>query len=108
MPSLEHILSLIAGLLIRIGLPVTVSLGILYALKKLDKKWQKEQLSLPVIASGYEACWKVKNCPEDQRKACPAFQNPEVPCWQTFKATTGLLKDTCLDCGVFRNSWVTR
>ena len=107
MGELEGILSLIIGLVIRIGLPVTLTIGILYVLKKLDKRWQKTQIALPVIASSYKSCWKVKNCPEEKRKECPAFQNPEVPCWQTFRANTGLLKENCLGCVVFQNTWVT-
>jgi len=107
MLELKVITNLIMGLVIRIGIPVILSIGILYLLKRLDKRWQKEQITLPVIASSYKACWKVNNCPEEKRKECPAFKHPEVPCWQTFRTNTGLLKENCFGCGVFRDTWVT-
>jgi len=107
MLELKVITNVILGLIIRIGLPVILSIGILYVLKQLDKRWQKEQFPLPVIASNYKACWKVNNCSDEKRKDCPAFQHPEVPCWQAVKSHTGLLKENCVGCNVFRNTWVT-
>ena len=32
-----------------------------------------------------EPCWEHRNCPEDLRNNCPAYQNYNTPCWQVKK-----------------------
>jgi hypothetical protein len=43
-------------------------------------------------------CWEVRKCAADHRPACPAFQHPEVACWQATKESLGRLKSECLNC----------
>lgn len=93
----------ILGVLLRIGVPVAVSAVILYLLKRLDRRWQREARVTPAIPRG-KPCWEVKGCSKAQVKNCPAAAQPRVPCWQVFRGKDGVLKEACLDCSVFRQT----
>jgi hypothetical protein len=96
-------LTLVLGLLLRIGIPVAITAGALYLLHRLDKRWQKEALALPVIPAG-KPCWDLKDCPEEKRKNCPAAAQSKMPCWQFFRTRDGVMKEACLGCEVFRQA----
>ena len=106
MEWLNIILTIILGLLLRIGIPLAVTAGVIYLLHRLDQRWQKAALSVPVVAPGSEPCWEVKECPEARQKACPAAAQPRVPCWQVFRSKSGVLREDCLSCEVFRQASV--
>ena len=94
------------GLLLRIGIPLAVTAGVIYLLHHLDQRWQEEALSVPVVAPTGKPCWEVKECPETRHKACPAAAQPRVPCWQVFRSKSGVLREDCLSCEVFRQASV--
>ncbi len=98
---MDAVLTLVLGLLLRIGIPVAVTALIFFLLRRLDERWQKEALAIPVISS-QRPCWEIKGCPEEKRKNCPASAQPNVPCWQVFRTKNGLLREDCLGCDVFR------
>jgi hypothetical protein len=103
MEGLTTILTVVLGLIVRIAVPLALTIGLIYLLRRLDRRWKKEALSVPVIAAGGKPCWEVKGCSESQRKDCPvATERPSVPCWQFFRSKTGLLREDCLGCTVFR------
>ena len=94
-------LSFIIGLFLRLGIPLIVSAVIFFLLRRLDQRWQKEALAIPVI-SNQRPCWELKGCREENRKNCLAAAHPNTPCWQTFRSKNGLLQEKCLGCDVFR------
>jgi hypothetical protein len=98
---MDALVPLILGLLLRIGIPVFVSVLIFFLLRRLDERWQKEARALPVISSR-QPCWEVKGCSPEKRQNCSAFAQTNIPCWQTFRARDGALRDECLGCAVFR------
>lgn len=104
MEWLNTILTIILGLLLRIGIPLAVTAGVIYLLHCLDRRWQEEALSVPVVAPTGKPCWEVKECPEARHKACPAAAQPGVPCWQVFRSKNGVLREACLGCNVFRQA----
>jgi len=104
MEWLNTILTIILGLLLRIGIPLAVTAGIIYLLHRLDQRWQEEASSAPLAAPGGKPCWEVKECPEARHKACPAAAQPGVPCWQFFRSKSGVLREDCLNCEVFRQA----
>ncbi len=106
MNGLNTFLTVALGLILRIGIPVALTAGIIYLLRRLDQRWQKEALSLPVVAPTGKPCWEVKECPEAKHKACLAAAQPEVPCWQVFRSKNGILREDCLSCEVFRQASV--
>jgi len=98
---MNTVLALVLGLLLRIGIPVTVSALIFFLLRRLDERWQIEARAIPVISS-QRPCWEIQGCSEEKRKNCPAFAQTNVPCWQLFRTKNGLLREECLGCAVFR------
>jgi hypothetical protein len=98
---MNTVLTFIIGLLLRIGIPVAVTAMIFSLLRRLDERWQKEALVIPVISS-QRPCWEIKGCSYGKRKNCPASSQSNVPCWQVFRTKNGLLREDCLECDVFR------
>ncbi|NOR88837.1 MAG: hypothetical protein GQ524_01140 [Anaerolineales bacterium] len=109
MNELSVILTLIAGLLLRIGIPVVVTAILVYALRRLDQRWQQEaeQATHSEIAQmslfSQIRCWKTHKCPQENHEKCPAFLKNNQPCWQVFRDGSGDLSQKCLDCPVFRS-----
>jgi len=47
-------------------------------------------------------CWKIKNCPKDERDTCPAFLEHESPCWQYKDTVKGdCATNDCRICPVY-------
>jgi len=106
MEWLTSILVVILGLLVRFGIPIAVTLLIILWMRHLDEQW-KEQAGrdLAVSTLGPRArnpgCWKINNCSLERRSSCPAYANPDMPCWQVYRAKDGRLLDACLGCKIF-------
>jgi hypothetical protein len=93
------LLALTLALLARLALPIVITLGLVFFLRKLDARWQEEaQHDVPTIEK--PECWKTKGCSPEQRKNCPAFSSPQ-PCWQVYRQPNGYLNEKCLTCKVF-------
>ncbi len=101
---MNNLLSILIGLLVRIVLPAGLTLLVIYLLRRLDQRWQKESLRLPVVVSGQKPCWEIKGCKAELRSECPAAASPDIPCWQVFRKKNGMLKEDCLGCEVFRQA----
>ena len=95
-------LTVVLGLILRIGIPLGATILVIFLLRRLDKRWQASALSVPVVASAGKPCWEVKGCNEEKKKGCPAAARPEIPCWQVFRTKNGVMKENCLGCNVFR------
>ena len=97
--------TLFTCLLLRIGIPILCTGGLVYLLSQLDARWQKEamQQQTPVLKTDQKPCWEQKNCPPDQVATCPVTKSAE-PCWQVMRESNGSLSQKCLDCQVFRNA----
>lgn len=48
-------------------------------------------------------CWKIINCPEKERIACPAYNSIGVPCWTIEHKTNICAKMDCKTCYVYTN-----
>ena len=99
MDTMTAFLALCAGLLVRLALPISVTLVLVYFLRKLDAQWQDEAELQPVFITKPE-CWKIKRCSPEQRKGCIALSSP-LPCWQVFRLPNGYLREECNSCKVF-------
>lgn len=109
MNEFSVILTLVTGFLLRFGIPIGITALLVYALRRLDQKWQRDvelaaQLEL-VQASFYDQlrCWATKECSQENRDTCPAFLERGRPCWQVYRDVSGEMRDECLDCPVFIN-----
>jgi len=100
---MDVVTTVLVGLLLRLGIPIAVTAAVLGILYLLDKRWQKQALTLPVAPSG-TPCWEVKGCTEEAKKNCPAVAQPKIPCWYVFRTKDGVMKEACLECRVFRRA----
>lgn len=46
-------------------------------------------------------CWKIKGCPEDKRKICPASTAADAPCWTVSGREWECASASCRDCEVY-------
>jgi hypothetical protein len=101
MESVTPFLALCVGLLVRLALPIAVTLVLVYFLRNLDSRWQAEAPVQPVLVPKPE-CWQIKDCPPGQQKTCLARTSP-LPCWQVYRLPNGYLREKCLTCKVFHD-----
>lgn len=107
--NLEVAITFLLGMLVRLGIPVGFTILVIAWLARLDAQWQEEAraevANLPKRAEICNAgCWDVHKCTPENKAKCPAFNQPEVPCWQLFREKNGALRDGCLGCSVFRTA----
>jgi hypothetical protein len=107
--------AVIAGMfLLRIGLPLAITLGVAYALRRLDAKWQAEawaeletsQTQDTVITQvkplvNEQPCWSTNGCDEAARANCAAPKQPDIPCWLARRRSEGKLPAECYNCAQF-------
>jgi hypothetical protein len=99
MEAITSLFMVIAGLLLRLALPILGTVILIYFLRKLDAHWQEEAQLAPVSIQKLE-CWKIQGCTPEQRKNCPAAASP-LPCWQVYRLPNGYLREKCISCNVF-------
>ncbi len=97
--------ALIIGLLLRIGIPILFTGGLIHLLNRMDARWQEEAMLQkgPILETGQQPCWLQKGCSPEEKLACPAMKSTE-PCWQVFRQSNGYLAQECLDCQVFTSA----
>ncbi len=106
MEWLTTVYAIILLVLLRVAIPIAVTITFIKVLKWLDERWQKEAdlESAQVIKVGNVGCWEFNNCSEAQRESCMAYNNPDKPCWQVFREKNGRLQERCIGCDVFRHA----
>jgi hypothetical protein len=102
METFTSLLIVIAGLLLRLAIPIAGTILLVYFLRKLDAHWQAEA-NLQTIPIEKVECWKIKGCSEEQRKNCVGATSP-LPCWQAHRQSNGYLQEKCISCDVFINA----
>jgi hypothetical protein len=95
--------TILLGLLLRIAVPVAITILVVILLHHLDKRWQKDAMELPLIPAG-KPCWEIESCPIEKKTSCPVFTQGGKLCWQEFRNKDGELKEACLTCKVFRQA----
>jgi hypothetical protein len=98
METIISLLALIAGLLIRLAIPLAITALLIFFLRKLDAFWQSEAQLVP--AAQEVKCWEIKDCTLEQQKNCVATKS-NLPCWQAKRLPNGYLHEECLSCEVF-------
>ncbi len=107
METLFHIGAILFGFLLRLGIPLGVTMLLGWVLRRLDTQWQREGQMLRPAAKASEEdllsipCWQIRDCPAALREACPAYQQSETPCWELLRDPDGRLQQKCLSCQVF-------
>jgi len=100
------LIAMLVGIVLRLALPIAVTILIVLFLRWLDRRWQQEvfQESLLLQPAPNPGCWDIRHCPEEMRRACEAYQHPELPCWQVLREKNGRLQERCLLCEIFRQA----
>ena len=49
-------------------------------------------------------CWKIKDCPPQDRESCPAFLEHDAPCWAKTRRAGVCKNPQCRTCPVYSNS----
>lgn len=94
------ILVLLTGVFVRLVLPLAVTALIVFALGRLDARWQAEaEKERQVLMKGEMPCWKEQGLALDEIKL--RAKKNDQPCWQTQRSSNGYLREACLDCEVF-------
>ena len=108
MNTLEYF-TLIFGFLLRLALPIIFTGVIVWILHRMDVRWQKEAMKQvannELIPIQNIQCWDVHDCSPGRKATCPAFMNPNIPCWEAHRRN-GQLQEACLRCA-FRKVKVT-
>src|SRR5215208_5614005 len=99
METINSFLVILAGVLLRLAIPIAGTAVLIHLLRKLDLRWQTEaQLqSLPVQNP---ECWKIQGCSAQEQKNCLA-RTSSLPCWQVYRLPNGYQREECLSCNVF-------
>lgn len=114
MDWLPESLIIIGMFLVRLGVPIAITLAVAYFLRRLDARWQaeawveweasqpEEKVSAkarPFLTS--EPCWALKGCDETTRANCAATKEPGLPCWLARRRSEGKLPAECYKCELF-------
>ena len=94
----------ITATLLRLGVPLLLTYGAAWLLRRLDARWQSEAGAKPQAVKGNPgiSCWLLQGCQGDVRDTCPAYQDRSIPCWQHFRDGRGRMESKCLNCPIFR------
>jgi hypothetical protein len=104
MEWMNSVLVVLAGLGLRLAIPIGITLLAVYTLHKVDVRWQEEAAQLPAqVDVEKPRCWDLHNCPAEKAKACPVPASAE-PCWQLHRQANGYLAEVCLNCQVFHKA----
>ncbi len=98
MNDIQAWLAILAGILVRLAVPILITVMAVYILRILDARWQAENKTHVIIDK--PKCWEVHGCTPEQRAHCEAASS-KLPCWQVKRLPNGYLRDECLDCRVF-------
>ena len=107
---------MVALFALRCVLPMVLMFAIGYGMNKLVDHWEKQEAAAkapkpaiplpvaqpaaarPAAAAAKIPCWVFKNCDEQKRASCPAYQNQSLACWVALIRAEGKLPAKCAGC----------
>ena len=112
MDELLGSLSVIGVFMLRLGVPVAITIGAVQLFRRLDFGWQTqdwqhwaERLDTAGGAAGKgwlsrlaHPCWDENSCEESAVAKCPAHAHQSIPCWMARRAAEGTMPAKCLQC----------
>lgn len=106
--------------LLRLGIPLAITLAVGYWLRKLDAKWEAEAVArreqagqstfrrtpyaraeIDINKIIRERCWDINKCPQMVKVECPAWKQPNLACWEARTNTEGHLPEKCHNCELY-------
>jgi hypothetical protein len=106
MDTVNVVLIFLTGVVLRLAIPIAITLAFIWALRRLDERWQAEaKPDTELVQVKNPGCWKINKCTPEMRARCNAYAHPETPCWQYFREQNhGHLQERCLGCKVFKEA----
>jgi hypothetical protein len=102
METLTSFLAILAGVFLRLAIPIVGTSCLIFFLRRLDARWQAAARLQPSPVEKPE-CWKIKGCSPEQQRNCIAGSS-SLPCWQVYRLPNGYLREECISCEVFVNA----
>lgn len=118
MTPIPETFALAALFVLRLGVPLAITILITWGLKSLDARWQADAEARQAAASvaagemqpgAFKApqarqtpCWSLRNCAEARQNGCAACKEPGLPCWMARLRADGRLPSNCYGCALFR------
>jgi hypothetical protein len=106
--------AVILGIILRFGIPIALTFGFAWLLRRLDEKWRAEA-QVEASEAKYKTqqkallemwlqkpCWEVNNCAKEDYVNCKAYQQKDLPCWEVYRAN-GKYNESCRDCAYRKN-----
>ena len=91
---------LVTGVLLRLIVPLAITILVVIVLRKLDARWQAEaENERAMLVKDKMPCWKEQGFSMDEIKL--RVEKDNQPCWQTHRLSSGYLREACLDCEIF-------
>lgn len=106
MDPLATVIDMVLGLALRLGLPLIVTAGAIWLLRRVDAGWQREaeQARTQAPPAAGPPCWEQRHCPPERVVVCAAYLDQSRPCWQTLRDPQGNLQQRCLACQLFQQA----
>lgn len=110
--ELANSLIVLGMFLLRIGVPVAITLAFGYWLeKKLRPPEQSQENGTiqPEITPRTRSskiiqlhCWDLKHCEGAKRAQCAASRHPDLPCWLALQVEGEKVREECFTCGLYK------
>lgn len=104
MNELLEPLVVIGLFLLRLAVPLAITLLIGYLLRRLDARWELETQShshtvaTEEPAAVQQPCWEDKECSARRRSRCPARGLANIPCWLARLRVENRMPAECTGC----------
>ncbi len=92
----------LTGLLVRFIVPLLLMVGLVFLLRRMDARWQKEAINRQLLetSTAQSRTWELSHCTIAGMANQPAIQSGQ-PCWLVYRKSNGYLHEECLHCKVF-------
>jgi hypothetical protein len=110
-----EIAAIVGLFILRLGIPLAVTLLVAWWLRRLDEKWKAEAAAAAAEDAGLATrpqvrpataetrpCWLVRNCPQEMRATCAGYGQTALPCWLARLRVEGKIPLTCASCALFQ------
>ncbi len=97
LPVVRDILVIAYMFVLRIGVPILITLMIGAWLKRLLEKEDQPQPVTP-LQDSQPHCWDKRTTPETEEARAVAMARPDLPCWLALQVQGHGLKEMCYSC----------
>jgi hypothetical protein len=106
MDGLLEVLVIIGMFILRLGVPLLVTVALGYLLRRLDTRWEAEaqaeaKTRRKMEVAQQQPCWVEKGCSPEHYTRCPGYRFSHLPCWLARLRAQNQLPAGCPDCTRF-------